>query len=187
MKPFTLVFWVCCSSVNGTKFGFGWWPAFLRNLAPFSPTAQTVPLSGDHLITVHASTAACFPRFVNDDCSDLATSFFAVFCEKPFSSFHSHASMWGNGYSEAMPHLHNHLLLPRLSFMYKYNSSTGVGGNIFFPPLLKDVTFGVCGLMWENKSRCQGAFSQREDFLSQQRKKRRKPWYSWLRRGNYAA
>lgn len=49
--------------------------------------------------------------------------------------------------------------------------------------------FGVCGLMWENKSCWQGAFSLQEDFLIQQKKEERealiqlamqKQLHSWI-------
>lgn len=152
------------------------------------PHSTNQPLSLDHLITVHSSTAACSPLGLSMMIA-LTWPQVSLLCfvkRLPFLFIHTRPCE-ETPLAKAMTHLHNRSLLPCLSFMYKYNSSTGVGGNHFFSPLQRDVTFGVCGLMRENKSRWRGAFSQREDFLHQQRKKRRKPWYSWLCRGNYAA
>lgn len=45
---------------------------------------------------------------------------------------HSPPSMWGNCYFGFVPRLYKGVLFLSLSFIHKHNSSTGVGGNIFF-------------------------------------------------------
>lgn len=136
--------------------------------------------SQSHLMTVLPTRGTIF-QFVND-CSNLATSFFAVFVK---SFPHSPPSMWGNYYFGTVPHLYKDMCYycpAQIQFINRC-------GRKFFFSLQKDVTFGVCGLMWENKSRWQGAFSLLEDFLAQQRKEERealiqldvqKQLYSWI-------
>lgn len=141
-------------------------------LASFICTAQTAHSSASHDGTVItgpsynyiAQSGGLFIVFVNEDCSHLATNFFAVFVKR-FP--HSLLSMWGNYYFGTVPHLYKDTCCYYCPAQIQFINRCG---RKFFFPLQKDVTFGVCGLMWENKSCWQGAFSPLEDFLTQQRK-----------------
>lgn len=155
-----------------------------RNLAPFihKPHSTNRPFSRSHWGVLWLP---CPNRgiilFVNDDYSNLATSFLCCFCERVFP----HSTLILVRRKRTI--LYKDTRVVALSEAYTQTQFINRWGRIFFS-LQKDVTFGVCGVsVREQKSLARGHSVCRRISSLSRGKKRGKPWYSWLCRSIYTA
>lgn len=183
--PYILIY----NKYNKTTCVHGGRPVLARNLAPFShpPHSTNSPFClcsrSSHWGIFPAQTGNYF-LFINDDYSNLATSFFAVFV-RGFP--HSQISMGGNYYFGTVPQLYTDTCYRPVWALYTNTIHQQVWEDFFFFSSAEGCCV-VCGVsVREQKSLAKGHSACRRISSLSRGKRRGKPRYSWLCRSIYTA
>ena len=150
---------------------------------PHRHTAQT-DLSPSKAAVIKTSWLSAqighyFP-LVNDDHYNLATSLSCYERVSSFTIIHEGRPCTILGLCPSC--IKTHDLLPCLSLTHKHNSSTGVGGNIFF-----SAEGCYVWSVWGKCERTKMLGFQPAGGFPRSAEERREPWYSWLCRSIYKA
>lgn len=159
-------------------------PVLARSYAPSTHTAQTAPFWAAEPSS-YCPAQITF-KFVNDNYSSLATSFFAVLVNRlP----HSPLSMWGNHYFGTVPRLYKDtcVIIAPSEPCTQIQFINRCARKYFFFLDRRMLCLECVGLCERTKVVGKGHSACRRISSFSRRKKRGKLWYSWLCKSNYTA